>query len=66
MMAQPELRPEAPPAYADHFEHLADELQWLDLLIQRQVTALRAQTQPFQRLAADRRVYGSVLKLDIV
>ena len=51
-------------AYADHFEHLADELQRLDLLLQQQVTLFRAQTQPFQRLAADRRVYISHEEID--
>jgi len=56
MMAQPELRPEAPPAYADHWQHLTDELQWLDLLLQRQVAVFRAQTQSVQRLAVNRQV----------
>lgn len=56
MMVQPEIQPEAPSAYADHFEHLTDELQWLDLLLQRQVATLRAQTQPVQRLAVSRQV----------
>jgi AAA+ superfamily predicted ATPase len=58
MIAQSELQQnQKVSAYADHFEHLAEELQLLDLLIQRQVVALRSQSQPFQRLAANRQVY---------
>lgn len=57
MTAQLKLQPETPPSYADQWEYLADELQHLDLLIEWQVAAFRAQTQPFQRLAADRRVF---------
>jgi hypothetical protein len=56
MMAQPEIQPEALSAYVDHWQHLADELQWLELLLQRQVAMLRAQTLPAQRLAVNRQV----------
>lgn len=56
-MAQPHVQDnQTVSAYADCFEHLADELKQLDLLIQRQVVALRSQTLPFQRLAANRQV----------
>ncbi|MBP1468093.1 AAA family ATPase [Candidatus Chloroploca sp. M-50] len=33
------------PAYGDSYEHLADELAWLDLLIQLRVAELRLRTQ---------------------
>ncbi len=57
MISQSELQQnQRMSVYADRFEHLADELQLLDLLIQRQVVVLRSQVQPFQRLAASRQV----------
>jgi DNA polymerase III delta prime subunit len=56
VIAQVERQPEQALAYADHWQHLTDELQWLDLLLQWQVAMLRAQTQPAQRLAVSRQV----------
>lgn len=52
------------PAYADHFEHLSDELKWLDLVIQLEVAKLRSQTQPFQQLAVNQQVYISHEEVD--
>jgi hypothetical protein len=54
----------AAPAYADHFEHLTDELQKLDLLIELRVAVLRSQTHAVQQLAANRHVYISHEEVD--
>lgn len=51
-------------AYADPFEHLADELQWLDRVIQLEVAKLRSRTQPFQQLAVNQQVYISHEEVD--
>lgn len=52
------------PAYADHFEHLTDELKWLDRVIQLEVAKLRSRTQPFQQLAVNQQVYISHDEVD--
>lgn len=58
MIAEPDVTPaQETLAYADLFEHLADELKQLDLLIQWQVAVLRSRNQPFQQMAANRQVY---------
>lgn len=57
---------EATLAYADHCEHLAHQLQWLDRLLQHQVTLLRSQTQSVQRLAASRQVYIADEEVDFL
>lgn len=64
MSAQPEFQAQAPAAYRDFGEHLADELRSLDLLIQRQAQSLLARTQPFQRLASDRHVFIASEEVD--
>ena len=66
-MAQQNARSKpAAPAYADNFEHLADELKKLDLLIQLLVTTWRSQTQALQQLAANRHVYISHEEVDLL
>jgi ATPase family associated with various cellular activities (AAA) len=58
MMAQPDIQQnQGISAYASHFEHLSDELKWLDLVIQLEVARLRSRTQPFQQLAVNQQVY---------
>jgi hypothetical protein len=65
MMVQPDVQSNQEMlAYADHFEHLADELKWLDLVIQREVAKLRSRTRPFQQLAASQHVYISHEEID--
>jgi DNA polymerase III delta prime subunit len=56
-------KPAVPP-YADHFEHLTDELKKLDLLIELRVAVLRSQTHAMQQLAANRHVYISHEEVD--
>lgn len=64
-MAQPDVQAsQGILIYADHFEHLADELQWLDLVIQLEVAKLRSRTRPFQQLAASQQVYISHEEID--
>jgi AAA+ superfamily predicted ATPase len=64
-MSQPDVQPSPDVlAYANHFEHLTDELVWLDLVIQIAVTQVRADLQPFQRLAANRQVCITAEEVD--
>src|SRR5262245_51495330 len=53
-------------AYADNFEHLADELKKLDLLLQRRVAAWRSQTRALQQLAANGHVYINHEEVDLL
>src|SRR5215213_3454310 len=64
-MTQQNVQPkQKAPAYADHFEHLADELKKLDLLIQLRVAAFRSQIRASQQLAASQQVYISHEEVD--
>ncbi|MBV7328179.1 ATP-binding protein [Chloroflexi bacterium TSY] len=53
-----------PPPYQDNFEHIADELQMLDLLIRRRVMVLRRQLQEQRGTSADPTLYISHEEVD--